>query len=298
MKKPPLLKAGDQVGIVATARAVRLEEIQDYVNVLKQWGLEPVFGKYLFEKEHQYSGSDAQRTESLQIMLDDKNIKAIFFARGGYGTHRIIDFLDFTTFIDTPKWLVGFSDITVLHSHINKNTSIETLHASMPYSYYKMPNEKSMQLIYEALFFETLKYEMPLNNYFRKGISEGLLVGGNLSILYSLNNTVSDLDYNGKILFIEDLDEYIYHIDRMIITLKRAGKLKNLKGLIVGSMNQMHDNTIPFGKNVSEIILEAVEEYNYPVFIGFPSGHEDENYPLIFGRKVSMVVGDNFCLTL
>ncbi len=298
MKNPTVLKSGDQVGIVSTARYVCLEEIQDFVNVVIKWGLKPVFGKNLFEIENQYAGSDYMRTESIQIMLDDKNIKAIFCARGGYGTHRIIDDLNFNAFNVSPKWLVGFSDITVLHSHINKNSSVETLHALMPFSYYKMPENISLDYLYKALFVGKLNYSIPLGSYFRIGSAQGVIVGGNLSVLFSLNDTPSDMDYSDKILFIEDLDEYIYHIDRMIINFKRSGKLKNLKGLIVGSMNQMHDNNVPFGKNAYQIIMDAVKEYNYPVFMGFPAGHEEENYPLILGRNVKIEVLDKFYLDI
>lgn len=287
MKTPQYLKQGDKIGIVACARKISNAEIQSAIDLLTNWGLEVVLSKNLFNSENQYSGSDAQRTEDLQTMLDDDTIKAIVSARGGYGTMRIIDEIDFTKFIQNPKWVIGYSDITVLHSHIH-NFSIETLHATMPINFDK--NSEATETLIRFLFGEELHYEIIPHLYNREGSAVGELVGGNLSLIYALTGSVSDIDTHGKILFLEDLDEYLYHIDRMMMNLKRAGKLDGLAGLIVGGMTDMKDNTIPFGKNAEEIIYDAVKEYNFPVCFNFPAGHIDRNLPLCFGRKMNLEV--------
>ena len=288
MTTPPYLKKGDKIGIVAPARKISKEEIQFAVNAFEKWGLKVVLGKNLFGIENQYSGSDAQRTEDLQKMLDDGSIRAIISARGGYGTLRIIDKLDFKKFEKTPKWIIGYSDITVLHSHIHQNFQIETLHATMPINFSK--DAESVESLRRILFGETITYNIgsqPLN---RKGKAEGELVGGNLSLLYALKGSRSGISTSGKILFIEDLDEYLYHIDRMMISLKRAGKLSHLAGLIVGDMTDMKDNQIPFGKSAEEIIRESVAEFDYPVSFGFPAGHAQKNLALPFGRRAKLKV--------
>ena len=227
MISPKILKKGDRIGIVATARKISIEEIQPAVDILKSWGLEIVLGENLFREQNQFSGSDAERTNDLQNMLDDNFIKAIFCARGGYGTVRIIDKIDFTKFIKTPKWIIGFSDVTVLHSHIH-NLGIETIHAPMLLNFTK--NLNAVETLRKAVLGEKLLYEIPNHSLNRKGNAEGILVGGNLSLLYALTGSESDIDAKGKILFIEDLDEYLYHIDRMMLNLKRSGKLKSLAG--------------------------------------------------------------------
>ncbi len=280
------LKENDKIAIISTARKITPDEIKPAVEILKSWGLNTVTGKNLFAECNQYSGSDEQRAEDLQAAIDDDEIKAIICARGGYGTVRIIDKIDFSSFVKNPKWIIGYSDVTVLHSHINTNFNIETIHGSMLLNFSKNTPE-ALGSLKKVLFEGQFSYcinSHPLN---RKGKAEGFLTGGNLSLLYALNNTVSDIDTDGKILFIEDLDEYLYHIDRMIITLKRSGKLANLAGLVVGGMTEMKDNTVPFGKTAEEIIAEAVSEYDYPVCFGFPAGHIDDNRALILGRKVN-----------
>jgi muramoyltetrapeptide carboxypeptidase len=289
MITPAYLKKGDKIGIVACARKVSEEEMLPAISTLKQWGLEVVPGKSLFKADHQFGGTDQERAADLQQMLDDPSIKAIIGARGGYGTLRIIDALNFDAFKKHPKWMIGFSDITVLHAHIH-NLQMETLHAKMLLNFVK--NEPSSAALRSALFGELKAYthfSHPLN---RKGKASGALVGGNLSLLYAINGSASDIDTNGKILFLEDLDEYLYHVDRMMLNLKRAGKLAHLKGLVVGGMTDMKDNQIPFGKNAEEIILDAVKEYSYPVCFNFPAGHVDENLPLYFGRSVNLKVGN------
>ncbi len=292
MTTPAYLKSGDKVAIVSTARKVSEAEMTPAVELLKQWGLETAFGKNLFNQLNQFAGTDEDRTQDFQEALNDPSVKAILFARGGYGTVRIIDKIDWSTFKINPKWLIGFSDVTVTHSHVQKNLGIETLHAPMAFNLPKSTNEVKQKLR-QALFGEKLQYEISENIFSdinRSGECIGELVGGNLSILYSLLGSSSSIDTNGKILFLEDLDEYLYHIDRMMMALKRAGKLYKLAGLIVGGMNDMKDNKVRFNKTAEEIISEAVSEYKFPVLYGFPAGHVRNNMPLIFGRKVNLKV--------
>ncbi len=294
MKTPSYIKRGDKIGIVSTARRISKEEIYPAVKIFKEWGLEVVLGKHLFEEYNQFAGTDEQRTADLQQMLDENSVKAIIFARGGYGTVRIIDKLNFSNFIKKPKWIAGYSDVTVLHSHIHSNFGIETLHSTMPLNISENKfSEESLESFKKALFGEKITYSLKISSLSRKGKAEGILVGGNLSILYSLIGTKSDINTNGKILFIEDLDEYLYHIDRMMMNLKRAGKLNNLAGLIVGGMSEMNDNKIPFGKTANKIIAETVEEYNYPVCFNFPAGHKNDNRVLILGREIKFNVDEN-----
>jgi muramoyltetrapeptide carboxypeptidase len=295
MTTPPYLKKGSKIGIVAPARKIFREEIQFAVDTFKKWGLEVVLGKNLFGSEGQYSGSDEQRAKDMQKMLDDNAIQAIISARGGYGTLRIIDKLDFKKFGEKPKWIIGYSDITVLHSHIHQNLGIETTHATMPINFSK--DEESVKTLRKILFGEEITYKISAHPLNRKGKAEGELVGGNLSLLYALQGSKSDISIEGKILFIEDLDEYLYHIDRMIISLKRANKLSKLAGLIVGGMTDMKDNQIPFGKTAEQIIFDAVKEYNYPVCFGFPAGHAQKNLALPFGRRAKLNVGEKSVLS-
>jgi len=295
MNSPPYLKKGDKIGIVAPARKISKEEIQFAIDIFEKWGLKIIFGKNLFGGENQYSGSDEQRTKDLQMMLDDNSIRAIISARGGYGTLRIIDKLDFKKFQKHPKWIIGYSDITVLHSHINQNFEIETLHAAMPISFSK--DEESVETLRKKLFGEKISYSINVHSLNRKGKAEGLLVGGNLSLLCALKGSKSGISTSGKILFIEDVDEYLYHIDRMMISLKRAGKLSHLAGLIVGGMTNMKDNQTPFGKTAEEIICESVAEFDYPICFGFPAGHQEKNLALPLGRRAKLNVGKKVSLS-
>lgn len=292
----PKLKSGDKIVLISSARKIVAQEIKTAVDVLQSWGLEVVLGENLFAQEHQFAGSDSQRAADLQNALNDENIKAILFARGGYGTVRIIDKIDFSAFNKKPKWIIGFSDITVLHSHISKQLGIATVHSPMAFNFQQAPSEV-LDKIKSTLFTGKQNYTLASHELNRKGIVEGVLVGGNLSILYSLLGSMSDMDTKGKILFLEDLDEYLYHIDRMMQSLKRAGKLKNLAGLVVGGMSDMKDNTIPFGQTAEEIIMDAVKEFDFPVCFGFPSGHLAVNFPLILGDTVQLSVSDEVRLT-
>jgi muramoyltetrapeptide carboxypeptidase len=291
MQKPSNLKPRDKVVILSTARKISEAEIAPAVQVFEAWGLNVVFGANLHQEDHQFSGTTVQRVSDLQVAMDDESVKAIFCARGGYGTVKIIDELDFSTFQKNPKWIVGYSDVTVLHNHINQNFSIETLHATMPINFLGHSKE-SVESLKEVLFGETLSYELGSHELNRFGTATGEIVGGNLSILYSLTGTNSQVDTEGRILFIEDLDEYLYHIDRMIMNLKRAGMLSGLAGLVVGGMSDMNDNAIPYGKTAKEIIVEAVREFDYPVCFDFPAGHLVDNRTLIMGRKVTLSVAE------
>ena len=292
-KTPPNLKKGDTVGIIAPARKVTLSDIEYARHIFESWGLEVVFGAHLFGACNQFSGTDAERASDFQTMLDDVDVKAIFCARGGYGCVKVVDLIDFTNFVKNPKWLIGYSDITVFHAHIQNVCGIETLHATMPVNLLPMAyTSETLKTLQQVLFGKPLKFSVKHHPFNRCGIAEGILVGGNLSVLYSLMGSNSDIDTTHKILFIEDLDEYLYHIDRMMMCLKRARKLKNLNGLIVGGMSKMNDNTIPYGKTAYQIIKDIVAEYAYPVCFDFPAGHTNDNRALILGRKITMTLSE------
>jgi len=286
---PPFLKSGDSVGIVAPARKISVSELKPAIETFTSWGLEVLLGENIFNSDNQFSGTDEERAADFQKMLNNTEIKAIFCARGGYGTVRIIDRLDFSTFIKNPKWIVGYSDVTVIHSHIHNLCGIETLHAAMPINFSTSDfSEASLTTLKNTLFGKTLEYTVdghPLNN---EGCAKGMLVGGNLSVLYSLLGSESDINTKNKILFIEDLDEYLYHIDRMMMCLKRAGKLEGLSGIIIGGMNKMNDNAVPFGKTPYEIINDVLKDYSFPTCYSFPSGHIKDNRCLIMGRCIEI----------
>ena len=291
------LKNGDKIALIATARKISMPEIEDSIKVFNNWGLEVVLGQNIFKENNQFAGNDKERVEDFQLMLDDDSVKAIICVRGGYGSVRIIDNINFSNFLKKPKWICGYSDITVFHSHINKNFGIETMHSVMPINFSnKKITKETFETFKAALFGEEISYRLETSDFSRRGFCEAEIVGGNLSILYSLIGTKSDISTEGKILFIEDLDEFLYHVDRMIMNLKRAGKLNNLAGLIVGGMSEMNDNEIPFGKTAKEIISEAVSEYNYPVCFDFPAGHKNDNRTLILGRKVKLEINKEVLL--
>jgi muramoyltetrapeptide carboxypeptidase len=288
---PEKLKIGDKIGIVSTARKITLEELKASFLILESWGLEIVLGQNLFKKNNQFSATIEQRTADLQSMIDNDAIKAIFCARGGYGTVQIIDNINFSSLKKNPKWIIGYSDVTVLHSHLN-NLGIASLHATMPINFAHNSNE-SLQSLKNSLLGKSNRIECKSHVFNCLGQVDAEIVGGNLSILYSLLGSNSDIDTEGKILFIEDLDEYLYHIDRMMMNLKRNGKLAKLKGLIVGGMNDMNDNEIPFGKSVEEIILEHTKKYDYPICFGFPAGHINDNRCIELGVKSVLKITEN-----
>lgn len=279
------LKPGDTIGIAATARKISYEELLPSIAIFESWGLHVKIASNIGLEYNQFAGSDEQRAFGLQSFLVDPDINAIICARGGYGTVRIIDLLDFKAFSLHPKWLVGYSDITILHNKLNL-LRIPSVHGTMPINMQPdKADEESIALLKQILFSNTVpKIETPPHSLNRIGGVKAELVGGNLSVIYSQLGSASDLDTNGKILFLEDLDEYLYHIDRMMMALKRSGKLNHLAGLVVGGMSDMKDNSIPFGKTAEEIISEHISAYDYPVCFGFPSGHEKRNLPLVFGK--------------
>jgi muramoyltetrapeptide carboxypeptidase len=288
---PKEINIGDKIGIVSTARKISSKELFFSIEVLQSWGLEVVLGNFLFASDNQFSGTIEQRVVSLQNMIDDDTISAILCAKGGYGTIQIIDKIDFSNLHKNPKWIIGYSDITVLHSHLNK-LGFATLHATMPVNFSKNTQE-SLDSLHKVLFGIENIIQSPSYFLNKPGRVKAQIVGGNLSILYSLLGSKSDIDTDYKILFLEDLDEYLYHIDRMIINMKRNGKFNNLKGLIIGGMSKMHDNEIPFGKTVEEIIFHYLKEYNFPICFKFPSGHLDDNRSIKFGVKSSLDINDN-----
>ena len=288
---PEKLKIGDKIGVISTARKITLDELAPAIKTIESWELKVELGSNLFEADNQFSGTIEQRSTDLQTMIDDDSIKAILCARGGYGTVQIIDNIDFSKLKNKPKWIVGYSDVTVLHSHLNK-LSIASLHATMPINFEKN-TPKALESLKSALFDLCNLTEINHHHFNRFGKVEGQIVGGNLSILYSLLGSDSDINTEGKILFIEDLDEYLYHVDRMMMNLKRNGKLNNLKALIIGGMSDMNDNTIPFGKTAEEIILEYIKEFDFPVCFNFPAGHLDDNRTLVFGKECTLEINEN-----
>ena len=288
IKQPYSLQQGDLVAIVTTARKIDRSAIQKAIELLERWGLNAVVGKTIGKADHQFGGTDADRVTDFQEAMDNDAVKAIWCARGGYGTVRIIDSLNFSKFLTNPKWVVGFSDVTALHSHIH-NLGTQTIHGLMPITVESSTPEALISLK-NALFGKTVQHEVPCESKNKYGEGKGELVGGNLSMLYSLLGSASAIKTDGKILFIEDLDEYLYHVDRMMMNLKRNGYFNNLKGLIVGGMTKMNDNTIPFGKTAEEIIIDNIKEFDFPVCFNFPAGHLKDNRALIFGRDVQFEV--------
>ena len=295
MITPPYLQRGDTVAILATARKHIVKSMQPTIDLLESWGLTVVIGKSIGLEENQLAGNDEQRAADLQEQLDNPNIKAIWCARGGYGTVRVVDLVDFTQFKKSPKWLVGFSDVTVLHNHLN-TMGYKSIHGIMPISLAKASKE-AVESLRLSLFGQPLQYAIDPHPMNRLGKASGELVGGNLSILYSLLGSPSAIDCKDKILYIEDLDEYLYHIDRMMMNLKRNGCLESLKGIIVGSMTDMKDNDIPWGKNALEIVQDVTKQYNIPVIFNFPAGHIHDNRALILGNNVTIEVTEN-CSTV
>ena len=291
MLRPPNLKVGDTIRIISTARKIGMDELLESIEILKSWGLKPELGKNLFKEDHQFAGSDIERSADFQEAINDDNVSAILFARGGYGSVRIVDRIDYTKLLERPKWLCGYSDVTCIHNQIH-NLGIETLHSSMPINFSENTSE-SLNSLKNALFGNSFILEAAQSHLNRFGKTIAPVVGGNLSIIYSLSGTNSDIDTKGKILFLEDLDEYLYHIDRMMQNLKKSGKLEGLKGLIIGGMTDMNDNKIPYGKTAPEIISEAVQQFHFPVCFDFPAGHQKDNRCLILGRQANFIVDDS-----
>ncbi|MGN6193782.1 MAG: S66 peptidase family protein [Ginsengibacter sp.] len=288
---PPYLNPGDTIGIVCPAGYMPFEKAQTCVETLTAWGLKVITGKTLGNQFNYFSGTDKERLHDLQHMIDDKNIDAVLCGRGGYGTGRIIDKLDFSKFIRHPKWIVGFSDITILESHLFSNYKIASLHAPMAAAFNDGEfKNQYIQSLHDALIGKKAHYKTEGDMLDQYGSAKGILVGGNLSLLVSAIGTSSDIKTKNKILFIEEVGEYIYGVDRMMYQLKRSGKLDELKGLIIGRFSDMKDTTIPFGKSVEEVIKDLVKDYDYPICFRFPVSHDKENYALKVGIKYKLKV--------
>jgi len=297
MITPPFLEPGNRIALFAPARSGDEPMIQAFGELLASHGFELVRGKCLSGRNGQFSGSDAERSRDLISLWEDPGIHALMALRGGYGTARLVESLPFDTFKKQPKWLMGFSDLTVLLAALNRHSSLETLHSWMPVSLTTEPpiGQSSIASLFEALTGRDLQYNFEPHALNVQGEAHGRLTGGNLSVLYSLAGTPWEPDYDGKILFLEDLDEYLYHIDRMCMNFALRGIFERISGLVVGTMSDMHDNAVPFGKNAEEIIAGYAERYGVPTVFGFPSGHKSSNQTLIMGREVTLSSGSKGC---
>lgn len=285
IKTPSYLQKGDSIGIVCPAGYMAMEKVQACINTLQDWGYNVKVGATVGSNSTTYfSGKDEERLADFQQMLDDDEVKAVLCARGGYGMTRIIDQIDFKKFKKQPKWIIGYSDITVLHSHLYSNYYISSLHSPMAGAFNDGGNANEFVLsLKNVLEGKKIKYSCAVHEFNRKGEAIGELVGGNLALLAHLVGTDSDIKTRGRILFIEDVGEYLYNIDRMMHQLKRSGKLSKLAGLIIGGFTETKDNERPFGKTVHEIIRDVVKDYDYPVCFDFPVSHTDRNYALKIG---------------
>ncbi len=292
--QPPYLKVGDTVMIVAPSGVLknRNREVEQAKTLLKRWQLNVIVGKHVFKKDNHFAGTDAQRCEDFQKALDHPNVKAIWSARGGYGTVRILDKLDYTKFKENPKWLIGYSDITALHNQFHVN-GIESIHGLMCMSLTEDETEveTAINSFKKAIFGKSIDYTIEGTSYNRTGNTSGQLIGGNLTILHTMLGSKESVDTSGKILFFEEIGEYAYHIDRMLQSLKRAGYFDNCKGVMVGSITKVRKNTTPWGKPVEQLILDALAEYDFPIVFNVPAGHDKDNRALIMGREVKLKVG-------
>ena len=286
---PPSLRPGDQVAIVCPARKASHEELTAAAATLESWGLRVVLGASTNVAHHQFGGGDEVRRQDFQHQLNNPGIRAILCARGGYGTTRIIDGIDFSGFAQDPKWVAGFSDITTLNCHLLRRGH-QSIHGVMPLLFHLEGGEDSLESLRRVLFGEEISYSAPAHALNQPGTATGELVGGNLSILQTLTGTQSDVSTAGRILFLEDIDEYLYAIDRMLVHLDRTGKLAGLAGLVVGHFTNPQDNTVPYGQTPNEIIRHYAARYGFPVAHGFPVGHEPQNQALIVGRTARLTV--------
>jgi muramoyltetrapeptide carboxypeptidase len=290
--QPEPLKSGDTISILAPSGVLNNfdNKITKAINIFKSWGLNVVLGNHIYDKNGHFAGTDKNREKDFQKALDNKNIKAIWCARGGYGAVRIIDKLNFDNYLKNPKWIIGFSDITVIHNKLNFLNS-ESIHAMMITGFEDIDqNNDSLSKLKNVLFGDSLSYSIASNKNNKTGKSEGIIVGGNLTLIQSTIGSKTELKMKDKILFIEEIGEYAYHIDRMLYSLKRAGYFENCKGLIVGQISDVKKNTTDFGRSINELILDVLDEYNFPILFDFPAGHEKTNFPIILGRKVILEV--------
>lgn len=286
---PPPLKKGSCIRLISPSGIVDKSRIEASAAILEKWGFDVIFGHSVFFRNGIFAGSDEERLSDLQKALDDPKTAAIICTRGGYGMSRMIDRVDFTGFKKHPKWILGFSDITVLHAAVNKQCNVCSLHGPVLNSFTTFgEDDATLSYVLNCLKGELPEYLLPAHPLNREGKSTGIFSGGNLSLLYNLRGTPNDINPKGKILFIEDIEEYHYHLDRMMMNLKSGGVLKQIAGLVCGGFTEMKDSDTPFGKNAEEIILEAVAEYDYPVLFGFPAGHIKPNYPLVMGCQATI----------
>lgn len=293
MITPPYLNPGDIVGLVSPASRIESSAISTATALIKRMGYRVKTGKHALDSRFQFAGSDEVRAADFQAMLDDPEVKMILCTRGGYGMVRIIDRLDFSRFLENPKWIAGYSDITVIHSHLTTLFEIESIHGIMPYNFPECGAVCSaIDRLFQVAGGKKPAYRLPAHDFNVYGRSEGLLVGGNISIITSLTGSVSELETEGRVLFLEEVGERLYRLDRMMHTLKRSGKLNDLAGLIIGGLTEMTDSAEGFGSKADEIVKDAIGEVNYPVCFGFPAGHITDNYPLIIGREVHLEVAE------
>lgn len=285
------LKHNDTVAVVSPSGIIKNNQnVLNAIKLLKEWGLNVIKGNFIFNKYNFFAGTDQERFDDLQKFLDNEQIKAIFCTRGGYGLMRLLPNINLEHFHYYPKIVIGYSDITSLLNYIYKKTFFPSIHGLMLNSFFNDSTNKSIQFLYQILFENiNIEYVLPYNEYNMFGTSEGILVGGNLSIIYSLQATPYEIDTYNKILFIEEINENIYHIERMLLNLKYSGKFENLKGLIIGEFINIKDTSPSFGMNVNEIIKNIIKDYNFPVIFNFPAGHGNINYPLIIGQKTTII---------
>ena len=290
---PPKLQEDDTVGIVAPARKISPAQLEAALKTLQRWGLKPLLAKNIFSSRHSYlAGSDQERREDFQRMINDEQVKAIFCARGGYGSTRIIEDLDFSALKRTPKWIIGFSDITAFHLRL-ASMGIASIHGTMPIFFDQPEARESVESIRHLLFTGAGKVAFAAEEYNRPGLATGEVIGGNLSLVMDALNTTSDPDTRGKILIVEEVDEYFYKLDRMFTQLRRSGKLKDLAALVIGHMTEIKNSDLAFGETAAEIVLHAVRDYAYPVAFSFPSGHHNPNLAWIHGAPATLEVSRN-----
>lgn len=296
MITPQCLHKDDKIGIVSPAKFITPEKIENAVNIIEQLGYKVEVGENALARNHYFAGTDAQRTDDFQQMLDNPEIKMILCSRGGYGSVRIIDDLDFLKFKQNPKWIAGYSDITVFHSHLI-NLGFESLHSTMPLDFSDDPKfTEPVRGLFAIASGKNPDYNIKSSKLNKPGKTSGKIVGGNLSIICSLLGSVSDIDTKDKMLFIEEVGEDLYRLDRMMQSLLRAGKLDELAGLIVGGLTSMNSGNPDFGNNAKEIVLDAVKHFKYPVAFDFPAGHFPQNFPLVIGREMKLKVGEEVSL--
>lgn len=289
MIEPSKLKTGDKICIVSPSRTIQETQIKEAIDLFEKWGLKVELGEHVYSSYGYFAGTDAQRLNDLQKAIDNPEIKAVFCSRGGYGMSRILDSLNFEELLKQPKWIIGFSDITALHIQLN-NIGLQSVHGLMPVQFDYMGTEDSIESLKKLLFDGSIDYQLPgdINNI--SGEAHAEIIGGNLSLLVDSLGTASEINTDDKILFVEEIDEFLYKIDRMFNQLKRADKLSKLKGLIIGDFSQQKDTNIPFGQTLEQIVLHHTSNFNYPISFSIPIGHEPHNLAIPCGRVIKLNV--------